>query len=294
MYDILGLEVANSIEEALLLLKDDKNKKVISGGTDVLVKLRDGEGSDIIWVSIHDIKELKGVSMEEDGTISIKAGTTFTQVEKDEILNKNIPLLSSSAAKVGGPQVRNMGTIGGNVCNGATSADTAPALFALNAKLKLRTYDSERIVNIADFYKGPGKVDLKPQEMLTEILISPEDYRGYHGHYIKYAMRNAMDIATLGCVVLCKFNEDYSIEDYRLSYGVAGPTPLRCHEAEKIAKGKKVDDDLLLEIAKIATTEVNCRTSWRASKEFRLHLVEEMSKRAMLKILNDVRGEKNA
>ena len=122
---------------------------------------------------------------------------TFTKAFKDPILRERIPILTQAAISMGGPQIRNIATIGGNVCNGATSADSASSLFALNAQLKVETAKGERMVSIRDFYLGPGKVALKPGEILTEILISPDDYQGFGGHYIKFAMREAMDIATL-------------------------------------------------------------------------------------------------
>lgn len=292
MYNFYKLDFPKTLEEALKLMSENDNKRVISGGTDVLVKVREGHGTDIEYVSIHDLSELKGVSMASNGDILIKAATCFTNVKKNEIIEKYIPVLGNAADQVGGPQTRNAGTIGGNVCNGATSADTASTLFALNAKLRLVKASGERIIDIADFYKGPGNVDLAPGEILVDIIITKDNYEGFKGKYIKYAMRNAMDIATLGCVVHAKINSSGVIEDYRLAYGVAGPTPVRCPKSEALAIGKKVSDSLLNEIAETAITEVNARSSWRATKEFRLHLVQELSKRALTNVSEQFGGAK--
>lgn len=271
MYDIAKYEEAYTVEEAIALLQANPQAVIISGGSDVLIKLHEGQMPAAQLVSIHGIPELKGVKLEADGTVAIGAGTSFTQITRNPIIQQRIPVLGEAVAKVGGPQVRNIGTIGGNVCNGVTSADSAATLFALNAKLRIQGSDSERLVSIHDFYQGPGKVDLAHAEILTAILVTKEDYEGFSGHYIKYAMRNAMDIATLGCAVVCKF-ANHQVKDFRLALGVAGPTPLRCRKTEKMATGRVVDEQLLEDIGKTAITEVNPRTSWRATKEFRLQL----------------------
>jgi xanthine dehydrogenase FAD-binding subunit len=291
MFDIAKYEEAYSIEEAIALLKANPKAVIISGGSDVLIKIHEGKMPDAELVSIHGIPELQGVTLAQDGTIRIGAGTAFSKITKDPIVQKYIPVLGEAVDMVGGPQVRNIGTIGGNVSNGVTSADSASTLFALNAKLKIQGPEGERVVAIQDFYKGPGKVDLKHAEILTAIMITAENYRGYAGHYIKYAMRNAMDIATLGCVAVCKIKDKKQIEDYRLALGVAGPIPMRCLQTEAAAKGKVFCEELLFELGKIAITEVNPRTSWRASKEFRLQLVEELSKRAFREAFVKAGGE---
>ena len=140
---------------------------------------------------------------------------------------------------VGGPQIRNIGTIGGNTCNGVTSADSASTLHAWDAIVEITGPDGVRRIPIHDFYIKAGVVDLKPAEIQTAIIIPKEAYEGYHGHYIKYAMRNAMDIATTGCSVNVKLSKDKkTIEDVRIAYGVAGPVPMRAPSAEAKAKGK--------------------------------------------------------
>jgi xanthine dehydrogenase FAD-binding subunit len=291
MYDIAKYEEAGSVQEAIELLAANPNAMLISGGSDVLIKLHEGRMHDAQLISIHGISELKGISLREDGTIAIGAGTSFSKVSKAPIVQQYIPVLGEAVDMVGGPQIRNIGTIGGNVCNGVTSADSASTLFAFNAKLEIQGSDGMRTIPIADFYKGPGKVDLRHEEILTTILITPENYKGYGGHYIKYAMRNAMDIATLGCVVLCRLENINRIEDFRLALGVAAPIPMRCIGTEKLIKGRIVTEELLKEVGKSAIQEVSPRTSWRASKEFRIQLVAELSKRAFRQAFINAGGE---
>ena len=131
--------------------------------------------------------------------------------------------------------------------------------------------------------------------MLTAIKIKKESYEGFGGHYIKYGKRNAMEIATMGCAVTVKLTEDKKrVEEMHIGYGVAAPTPIRCFETEEKVKGMAVGEELLETVGKSVLTEVNPRTSWRASKEFRLQLIEEMAKRALKQAMINAGGECDA
>lgn len=282
MYDIEKFYQAVDVKDAVRALEADSDAIVISGGSDVLIKIREGKFAGCSLVSIHGIEELEGVTLETDGTIVIGPATTFSHVTNNDIIKKYIPMLGNAVDLAGGPQLRNIGTVGGNVCNGATSADSASSLFALNAILCLEGANGTREVSISEFYTGPGKTVREHSEILTAIKIKKEDYEGFTGHYIKYGKRNAMEIATLGCAAMVKLSEDKThAEEIRLAYGVAAPTPIRCRNTEEKVKGMKVCHELFETAGKSALDEVNPRTSWRASKEFRLQLVEELGKRAL-------------
>ncbi|MFA6075116.1 MAG: xanthine dehydrogenase subunit XdhB [Negativicutes bacterium] len=280
MYDIAAYHEPASIAEAVKTLNDNPRAIIIAGGSDVLIRIRDGKKPNAELVSIRNISELRGVTISADGNIVIGPATPFSKIAANADILKYIPIVAEGVSQVGGPQVRNIGTIGGNVSNGATSADSAPSLFALNAKLKLQGPEGVRVVNIADFYKGPGKVDFKPAEMLTQIIIEKNDYENYGGQYIKYSMRKAMDIATLGVCAWCKV-DGKRIVDLRIALGVAAPTPMRCTKAEAEAVGKEFSAELVANVAGIALKEARPRTSWRASREFRLQLVYELVTRAV-------------
>lgn len=282
MYDIEKFYQADSVMDAICALTEDEKAVIISGGSDVLIKIREGKLAGCSLVSIHGIPELQGITRMEDGTIVIRPATSFSHITNNDIIQKYIPILGNAVNEVGGPQVRNIGTIGGNVCNGVTSADSASSLFALNAKLELTGPDGVRVVPIAEFYIGPGRTVREHEELLTAIYISREDYEGFGGHYIKYGKRNAMEIATLGCAAMVKLSEDKRhIDALRLAYGVAAPTPMRCLLTEENVRGMEIGEALLDCVGKGALEEVTPRSSWRASKEFRLQLVEELGKRAV-------------
>lgn len=217
---------------------------------------------------------------------------SFTDIFRNEIINENIYVLSEAAVSMGGPQVRNMATIGGNVCNGAVSADSATTLFALNAQLLLRRKNEERIVPIREFYLGPGKVSIFPDEILVKIIIRKEDYKGYKGNYIKFSNRKAMDIAMLGVSVVGAI-ENNKFNDLRISLGVAAPTPVRCLKAEDFARGIEINMKNIIEISEKALLDAKPRNSWRGSKDFREHLIKELTKRGILEVIKRAGGVVN-
>ena len=295
MYDIGKFYQAADVEDAVRALVEDPEAVVISGGSDVLIKIREGKLAGCSLVSIHGIKELEGIRMEEDGTIVIGPATTFSHITNNDIIQKHIPMLGDAVDMAGGPQLRNIGTIGGNVCNGVTSADSASSLCCLDAVLVLKGPDGVREVPISQWYTGPGRTVRNHDEVLTAIRIKKENYQGYGGQYIKYGKRNAMEIATLGCAVSVKLTEDKKhIQDLRLAYGVAAPTPIRCHTTEEAVKGMETGEALAQAVGKGALEEVNPRSSWRASREFRLQLVAELGRRAVKQAVINAGGEWDA
>ncbi len=292
MYDIEKFYQAADVEDAVRALQEDPQGVVISGGSDVLIKIREGKLAGCNLVSIHGIKELEGISMDEEGAILIGPGTTFSHITNNKIIQTHIPILGDAVDMAGGPQLRNIGTVGGNVCNGVTSADSASSLCCLDAILVLKGPEGVREVPISRWYTGPGKTVRDHAEVLTSIKIKRESYEGFGGHYIKYGKRNAMEIATLGCAVMVKLTEDKKhVEELRLGYGVAAPTPIRCRETEKAVKGMEIGEALAEAVGKGALEEVNPRSSWRASKEFRLQLVEELGRRALKDAVIKAGGE---
>lgn len=280
MFDFKALYEAHTVEEAVALRLEHSAALIIAGGSDQLIKLREGKLAGKELISIYGIDELRGVSMDEDGNIHIGALTSFSHIAADPIIRKCIPVLGEAVDQVGGPQVRNIGTIGGNVCNGVTSADSAATLMAWDAGLNLRGAGHTRDLPMNIWYKGPGQVDIQADEILAEIVIGKERYEGYTGYYWKYAMRNAMDIAVTGCSVNVKLSEDKkTVEDVRVAFGVAGPIPLRAGAAEAAGKGKPVCAETVEAIAAAVAEDIHPRTSWRATADFRSHIAKELARR---------------
>ncbi|EDT83869.1 xanthine dehydrogenase FAD-binding subunit XdhB [Clostridium botulinum] len=289
MYDINEILEPKTLEEALELLSEHDNLTVIAGGTDVLVKLHEERFNSLNLISIRNIEGLNEIKIIEDGSIEIGAMATFSEIFRDDIVNKNIPILAEAAVSMGGPQIRNMATIGGNICNGAVSGDSAPSLFALNSKLRLKSKNGERIVEIKDFYIGPGQVSIRKDEILISIIIEKKDYENKYGNYIKFASRNAMDIALMGVAVLVEV-KNKTFEDLRIALGVSGPTPIRCEIAEAEGKHMKVTDENIRLIGNLALKSSKAIDFWNASKEFKEHLIQELTYRGLKE---SVKREKN-
>ena len=292
MYDIKALYEATSVKDAIALLQAHPAAHIIAGGSDVLIKMREGKLAGCELVSIYGLDALRGVTLEADGAIRIGSLTSFSHITKDPIIQAHINVLGEAVDMVGGPQIRNIGTIGGNTCNGVTSADSGSTLMAYDAVMEVEGPNGQRLIPIQEWYVSAGKVSLQPAEIQTAIRIPKASYEGYFGHYIKYAMRNAMDIATTGCSVNVKLSPDKTtIQDVRLAYGVAGPVPMRAPHAEAFARGKPIEDATIEGFGQAALSDVNPRDSWRASREFRLHLAKELAQRALREAIRLAGGE---
>ena len=292
MYDMKALYQAASVEEAVALRLEHPEAQIIAGGSDVLVQMREGKRAGAELISIYGIDALRGVSMEPDGTLRIGSLTSFSHITRDPLIQKYINVLGEAVDQVGGPQIRNIGTIGGNTCNGVTSADSASTLFAWDAIIELTGPEGVRRIPIQQFYLRAGKVDIRPGEIQTAILIPKASYENCYGHYIKYAMRNAMDIATLGCSVNVRLSPDKrTVERARIAYGVAGPVPLRAATAEAVAQGQAPSLALADRFAKAVLEDIHPRDSWRAAKDFREHIAVETARRAFLESVRLAGGE---
>ncbi len=283
MYDMKAFYEAESVQDAIRLRLEHPEAQIIAGGTDVLVQMREGKRAGKELISIYGIDSMRGISLDSEENIRIGSLTSFSHITKDPIIQKYINVLGEAVDMVGGPQIRNAGTIGGNTCNGVTSADSASTLMAWDAIVELTGKDGVRLVPIQEFYLSAGKVDLRPDEIQTAILIPKASYENCFGHYIKYAMRNAMDIATTGCSVNVVLSGDKkTIVRARIAYGVAGPVPMRAPSAEAAANGKSVSQETVEAFAGAVLQDIHPRDSWRASKAFREHIAVEMAKRCLI------------
>lgn len=293
MYDMKAMYEAFSVEEAVALRLAHPEAKIIAGGSDVLVQMREGKLAGVELISIYGIDALRGISIDEDENIRIGSLTSFSHITRDSIIQKYLNVLGEAVDQVGGPQIRNIGTIGGNTCNGVTSADSASTLHAFEAIIELTGKNGVRLEKISDFYLGAGRTDVRVEdgEIQTAILIPKESYENCFGYYYKYAMRNAMDIATTGCSVNVVLSEDKkTITRARIAYGVAGPIPMRAPSAEAVANGSPVCMETVEAFGEAVLADIRPRDSWRASKAFRQHIAVEMAKRCLIEAINRAGG----
>ena len=292
MYDVKAVYEAKSVSEAISLRQEHPQAVIIAGGSDVLIKIREGKLAGCELISIYGIDSLRGVTLEADGTLRIGSLTSFSHITRNALIQKYINVLGEAVDKVGGPQIRAIGTIGGNTCNGVTSADSASTLMAWDAVIELTGPEGVRRVPIEKFYVGAGRVDIQAGEIQTGILIPKESYENCAGHYIKYGMRNAMEIATTGCSVNVRLSADKkTLERLRIGYGVAGPVPIRAHKTEAAFNGAGVSLATAEGISKSVLEDVNPRDSWRASRDMRLHLCSEKAKRGFIEAVRLCGGE---
>ena len=292
MYDLKALYEAGSVQDAVRLRLEHPEAQILAGGTDVLVQMREGKRAGAELISIYGIDEMRGVSLDGEESIRIGSLTSFSHITRDPIIQKYINVLGEAVDMVGGPQIRNAGTIGGNTCNGVTSADSASTLFAWDAVIELTGAEGVRRIPIQDFYLSAGKVDIRPDEIQTAILIPKASYENCFGHYIKYAMRNAMDIATTGCSVNVVLSGDKkTIARARIAYGVAGPIPMRAYAAEAAAKDRPLTAETVELFGAAVLEDIHPRDSWRASKAFREHIAVELARRCLTESVRLAGGE---
>jgi len=290
MFAIERYNKAQSVEDAVKLLVADPEAKLIAGGTDVLIRLHEGSSDFRSLVDINGLAVLKEINEEPDGTVRIGSLATFSEIMDSDIVNKRVPVIAEAAATVGGPQLRNTATMGGNICAGVPCADSAGALLVLEAELEIRGVNGERLVPVKGFHLGPSRVALKQGDVLVVFRIRPENYTGFGTAYYKYSMRDAMDIATIGCTAAARLDGD-KFDELRLAFSVAAPTPVRCETAEKTAAGQPLSEETLKAVTNAVEKDVNPRNSWRATKEFRLHVIRTLTQRVVRQAVERAGGK---
>jgi len=277
-----------TIQEACsLALKYKEEAKIIAGGTDLLVQMKRKEVSPKYIINIRGIGQDYIIYDDRDG-LRIGALATICSIGVSPLVRERFNILAQAASQLGSRQVRVRATIGGNLCNAAPSADTIPALMVLEAKIKIMGADGERIVPIEDFFAGPLKTVLRPDEILAEIQV-PNLAPRSGGAYIKYTVRKAMDMAIIGVAALVTMDGD-AVSDARIALGTAAPTAIRARRAEEILKGNKIDDNLLEKAGQTALEESSPRDSLRASADYRSELVKVLVPRAIKRAVEQVGG----
>ncbi|ADO49029.1 xanthine dehydrogenase FAD-binding subunit XdhB [[Enterobacter] lignolyticus] len=280
MFDIETYHRATSLQQAVTLAANHPQARLIAGGTDVLIQLHHLNDKYRHVVDIHGLAELRGITQDRDGAIRIGSGTTFTELIENPIVQRHLPALAAAAASIAGPQIRNVATYGGNICNGATSADSATPSLVYDATLEIVSPQGTRFTPVLGFHTGPGKVALEPGDIAVAFHFPVQPQTGTGSAHFKYAMRDAMDIATIGCAAWCHV-ENGAFRELRLAFGVAAPTPVRCPHAEQAALGAPVSEQTLSAISEALLADVSPRSSWRAAKDFRLHLIQTMAQRVI-------------
>ncbi len=278
-----------SVDDALSLLGRHKGKsKVIAGGTDLMVQMRNKAVRPEYVVDITRIPALDHVTFDADGGLNLGALTTVRTLETSGEIRERFPLIAQAASQLASVPIRNVATVGGNVCNALPSAETSQVLVALSAKARIVGPGGTRALPLEEVFTGVGKTVLQPDELLQEIVV-PRTAPNSSGTYIKHSPRGPIDLAIVNITVLLTMDPDRKIcKDARIVLGAVSPTPLRARNAESLLKGKKVDGALIDQAAQAASDESHPRHgSLRGSFEYKKEMVKVLTGRAIREVLKD-------
>jgi len=272
------------IEEALeILSRYGENIKVIAGGTDLLVQYYDRLYEISSWLDLKNIKELKEIKIHQN-QMEIGAMVTHAQLEKSEDIKKYYPVLSQAAADIGSPQIRNRGTIGGNIVNASPAGDLLPSLMAYDAQFKLLSLQKEALIPAEEFFIGPKKTILEPAQLLTQIIF-PLPSKKTYGSWIKIGKRKALIIATITLALLVKIAEDNkTVKDVRTCLGSVAPTPIEIKEIRKKMVGKNFEQLDFTELGQIVEDKISPIDDIRGTKEYR----KDVAKNIMINALEEI------
>jgi len=277
--------IPETLDDVLEMLSTFKgNAKILAGGTDLIPAIKRREISAPQYViDIKSIPELYELSYDKKSGLKIGPLVTIDMIAKSPVIAEHFTCLSQAANSMASPQVRNRGTIAGNICSAVPSADSAPSLIVLSARAMVKSTTSERSLPVEKFFSGPKKTVLNDDELLTEIIIPSPD-PGSRSTYQKLSPRHSMDLAVVGAAAagLCKNN---ICKNVRIALGAVAPTPVRAPMAENILLNKKITTELIEEASKNALLQCSPIDDHRASREYRCDMVNVMTKRALTQVL---------
>jgi aerobic carbon-monoxide dehydrogenase medium subunit len=276
-----------SIEEAIALLQKHKGtSKVLAGGTDLMVQIRNRALRPEVVVDITRIPGMDSIVFDESGALSLGSLVTIRALETSAEIQNRYPVISQAAAQLGSVAIRNVATVGGNLCNGLPSAETAQVLVALSAEAKIVGPAGERRVALESFFTGVGQTLLAPDEILVEILV-PEYAADMRGIYIKHSHRGPIDLAIVNVTVLMRMEKERKVcRDAKIVLGTVAPTPLRAKKAEEALRGAAADQTVIDRAARIASDEAHPRQgSLRGSYEYKKEMVKVLTARAIRQLV---------
>lgn len=247
----------------------------VAGGTDVYVNMHGGKDRVPEVVDLKLLKELQGQTYTAGQGLDLGALTSHRSIEEWELIKRKYYALFQGCSQVGSVQIRYRGTLGGNIMNGAPSADSIGPLLVHNAAVVVAGPNGERSIPLEKYYVGFKKHDIRPDELLTRIRV-PDAPENAGSAYFKYTRRNAMDLALMGVSAYVEL-EDNVMRNVRIALTTAAPTPVRSYNAEKVLEGQPVSDEIIAAAAEAVASEGKPRSSWRSSAEFRVRLLHDIT-----------------
>ncbi len=272
------------IQEALEFLKSRGQGKALAyaGGTDVipLIKSRALSAPEIL-VDLKGLPDMDAISYDEKDGLKIGALASIWDVAHSPVVKDHYPILAQAAHSIASVHIQNRGTIVGNICNAVPSADSAPALLCLGARIVCTGGTGDRETDLKDFFTGPRKTALGSDQLVTEIRVPPPVGKGV---YIKLSPRSRMDLAVVGVAALVEADGG-NFKDARIGLGAVAPTPLRALKAESVLVGNSINAKAIQEAARLAAQEASPIDDHRASAEYRRLMVEVLVKRALEQVV---------
>jgi CO/xanthine dehydrogenase FAD-binding subunit len=272
-----------TLEQAIsLLVHYNGQARLLAGGTDLIVEMRNGTVSPKAVIDIKGIPDLQFLKDEKE-SMRIGALVTIRDIETSPLIEEKFPILKETARVMASFQVRNRATLVGNICHASPAADMVPSLIGLGSKIKIVGKNSEKVMELEDFFAGPGKTKLEQGEILREVIV-PKPDSNCKGAYIKLSPRKLTDLAVVGVALIYWEDRGGRCEDVRIVMGAVGPKAIRAKEAEKSLVGKKLDELLLQEAAEKAMMETSPITDVRGSDWYRKAMVKVLVERGLRKL----------
>ena len=267
-----------TVEEVCSLLSENKSKaKILAGGTDLLVSMKKRNESPKHLIGISTIPELDYIKYDHENGLEIGALATLQSIASSAVVKNTFEVLAKSCRKVGTPQIRNMGTLAGNISQAGPSQDTIPALLVLEARVKLVSSDGERIVPIDEFFVGPFQSVLKDHELLTEIQVPPPPTQSA-GSWQWVPKGTEVDETLVGVAVLIVAHSSGEVcDDIKIGMTSVAPTPMRARRAEEVLRGNRIEEKLVEQAAQLAAEE----TMPRSRADYRRRMTSVLVKRAV-------------
>ena len=282
----------SSIDEVVELLgKYRENAKIIAGGTDIVIALRNEKIAPKALIDISNIEELKSIK-DEGEFIKIGAGVTFTQIVESPWFRGNLQGLYKACRLVGSPQIRNKGTIGGNIANGSPAADSIPPLICLDSTITLASKAGGRKVLLEDYYKDKSNYGIKEDELLISIdFKKPTENQVLN--FAKLGLRKALAISRISMATFLELDEKGQVKIIKVASGSLGKYPMRELEVEDYLMGKPLHNSVIDEAVKVLQESMDKRLKGRSTLPYKRIAVESMLKESIeegLKFLDGVRS----
>ncbi|MFC2164931.1 FAD binding domain-containing protein [Acidobacteriota bacterium] len=255
--------------------------KLLAGGTDLLIQLSGDKNSETGLISLKNLNELKEISLIHSTEVFIGSMARHTDVAHSPLVNQHFPALAKASSLVGSPSIRNMATLGGNICNASPSAETAPPLMIYDARVLIWNPSGEREIAIENFFSGPSMNILEKGEILKGFLLKPQNK--LVADYEKLGIRKAMEISIVNVGISMIRTSDNICSQVRIALGAVAPTPIRARKAEAVLLNKKVTPSLIEKAAEVAKSEANPISDIRASADYRNDMIGLMVKNMMTK-----------